>query len=746
MATTKDGILISGNKSILDKEKSILEIEENVFFNDKFKGITIDTQKAIYYKNKNLLITTGNTKTKVEDKYDIIGTDLKYDINLQIIESNKKTKLIDIVGNIIEANKFNYDIEKNIIKASLVTLFDTDNNIYYFKEAVFKTDTNEILGKDISVDFENSLFGYIENEPRLKGNSLVSNIEESKIYKGIFTTCSQNGDKCPSWSLEADEVKHEKQKKTISYKHAWLKVFDTPVLYFPHFFHPDPTVKRQSGLLTPSIMNSSFSGQSVQIPYFKVISEDKDLTVTPRLFFDNNFIIQTEYRQANKNSDGVIDLSLNRSDGNTKAHFFSNLAGYVGQNEFELNLQRVNNDKYLKIYDIQSPIINDVNTLNSFIKFKKIGEDYTLKSSVEIYENLSKLNNDRYEYVFPNYSFTKNIKSTNIKKGSLNFNSTGFQKKYNTNVYEANIINDLIYNSNSFIMTGLLNKYEVLLKNVNTNADNSSNYKNETQNKLLSKIMFESKYPMVKYGEIYEKNLTPIISARYSPTETKNLSNLDRRVSYNNIFSLNRLGENDTVEGGKSITLGVEYSENKKNTNEYLSIGLASVLRDVKNEDLPKKTTLGEKRSDIFGKVNFSPSNYLDFQYDFSLDKNLHSTNYNLLNANLNINNFFTFFEFLEEDNIVGNKSYITNKTGYNFDSKNSLTFSTSKNLDKGIDEYYNLIYEYKDDCMIASVEYNKTFYTDGELTPQNNIFFMLRIIPFGDVVSPSTPIYTKED
>ena len=28
------------------------------------------------------------------------------------------------------------------------------------------------------------------------------------------------------------------------------------LLYFPKFFHPDPTVKRQSGFLTPSFNNS----------------------------------------------------------------------------------------------------------------------------------------------------------------------------------------------------------------------------------------------------------------------------------------------------------------------------------------------------------------------------------------------------------------------------------------------------------------------------------------------------------
>ena len=50
----------------------------------------------------------------------------------------------------------------------------------------------------------------------------------------------------PSWELTADEVTHNLDKKTISYKNVWLNVYDVPVVYFPKFFHPDPTVKRQS--------------------------------------------------------------------------------------------------------------------------------------------------------------------------------------------------------------------------------------------------------------------------------------------------------------------------------------------------------------------------------------------------------------------------------------------------------------------------------------------------------------------
>ena len=85
-------------------------------------------------------------------------------------------------------------------------------------------------------------------------------------------------------------------------------------------------------------------------------------------------------------------------------------------------------------------------------------------------------------------------------------------------------------------------------------------------------------------------------------------------------------------------------------------------------------------------------SNLFDLEYEFSLDKNLNDSNFDLIRTNFTINNFVTSFEFLEEDNIIGNKSYITNQSKITFDKNNSLAFETSKNYNNN----YNNINIYK--------------------------------------------------
>ena len=47
-----------------------------------------------------------------------------------------------------------------------------------------------------------------------------------------------------------------------------LKIYDKKIFYFPKFFHPDPTVKRQTGFLIPRLQDNSTTGLSLNLPYF----------------------------------------------------------------------------------------------------------------------------------------------------------------------------------------------------------------------------------------------------------------------------------------------------------------------------------------------------------------------------------------------------------------------------------------------------------------------------------------------
>ncbi len=607
-----------------------------------------------------------------------------------------------------------------------------------------------MLGKDVKIYLRNDTFGTPENEPKLKGNSILSQGNETLIKKGIFTSCKDNNN-CPPWAITAKEIIHDKNKKEIKYKNALLKIYNIPVLYFPKFFHPDPTVDRKSGFLMPSFGESKNLGASINIPYFFAISESEDITFKPRFFSSDELLLQTELREVNKYSSHIIDLSLNKTNSDDEkgrnTHFFSNSNFNLNNNFFnksnlKVKVEKVSNDDYISLYSLEStsPIIKDTTTLENIIEFNGTQNNFNVDLSLESYETLGKPTSDRYEFVYPNYSFetTKNFKNEFFN--NLDFTSSGNQKKYSTNIYEAVQINDFIFNGNKNISNyGFNHNFKTILKNVNSDGKNSKKFKEKEQSEILSMITYDLDLPLVKNDAKFYNSLLPKISFRHSPNDTKNLKDEERFLNTDNVFSLNRIGFNETIESGTSVTLGLDFEKKYKEDNASLfSSKIATVFRDEMNENLPIKSTLGKKQSDIFGEIKFAPNQNLIFDYNYSVKNNLDEINLHVFENTFKVNNFLNTFTFYEENNLLGDKSYYENKFEYNFNNKNALSFKTRNNKKDNLTEFYDLIYQYKTDCLTASLRYNKEYYSNSTKKPNEELFFNITLIPLGSTQTGS--------
>ncbi len=709
------------------------------------KKILINANKFYYNKKKGTLDAFNNVEVNdLENNIRIKSENISYNLNDRTISSRSNTIISDDVGNIFTVENFIYNLNNKLIKIINAKIKDYENNNYQINKAIIDLVSNKIIGKDVNIDFDNKSFQK-NNEPRLKGKSIKSDGSESVITNGVFTTCKET-DSCPPWHLTAKEIKHDKEKKIIYYKDAWLNIYDTPVVYFPKFFHPDPSVKRQSGFLMPSFQGSSSIGGSFNTPYYHVLATNKDATIKPRFFSDNKLLLQTEYREINKDSSGIFDFSfLNEKNENHKAHLFANFKNeinFLGFDESSLNLnfERSSNDEYLKTYKMKSPLITNENLMHSYLEIDSYNDDLSLNTSIEVYEDKSKRDNDKYEFVYPNYNLIKDFNDID-SDGKFSLNSYGFIKKYDTNIEEKILINDFSYNSYlKKLPGGFTTNYTYLLKNSNTDSDQSSSYKEGMDNKLDGIINYKASLPLLKKSQNYMSSLSPTASFRYSPNNSKNMKNSNVRIDSNNIFSLNRFGSSTSVEGGSSITYGIQYSKTDKTDNDIISASIANIFRPNPDKNLPIKGALNEKNSDIVGLINFNPSQYLDMSYDFSLDNNLSDTNYEMIKSEIKINNFVSTFEYLNENNLADNtnQSYLLNTSKIsNEDDSKSLSFSTRENKTTNVTEFYNLLYQYRNDCLIAGLEYNKEYYTDGALKPEESIFFKLTIVPFGQTSSP---------
>ena len=650
-------------------------------------------------------------------------------------------------------DEFDYYINDELLKGKeiiTITNYNLPNSDkFYFSNGIFNLKTKEFIAKDTEINIHKNIFARNDNDPRIYGVSAEGEENKTSIKKAIFTSCAKN-EGCPPWSIKSEEILHDREKKQINYKNAYLNIYDIPVFYFPKFFHPDPTVKKQSGLLKPEINNSNVLGSSVTLPYYKVISNDRDYTISPTLFDSDFFTIQNEYRQANKNSNLLADFgfvngykSSTSKDKNNLSHLFLkynldlNLKEFNGS-KLELYTEQVSNDTYLKVFDTHitksEARPNNLNVLNSQAKLFLNHDTYNFETGFLSYENLGETNeSDRYQYILPYYNFDT-VLDKNYLNGSISIESSGSNNLSNTNNLKSNIINKVQYTSNNYITNlGFENEANIIFKNLNSIGKNNSEYKSSPQVELVTLFEANTSFPLIKENKDFTSYFTPKMSLRFNPSDMKNYTTSAKKIDVGNIFSLNRLGLNDTFESGRSLTIGVDFKKEKNNLddiNRYFEIKLATVIRDKEEKFIPKTSTINRKNSNLFGSVTNNINRNISLNYDFSLDNNLNSLEYNEFNTTISYKNFITDFNFIEENGEIGDSNIFENSIAYTFDENNFIKFKTRRNRKINLTEYYDLVYEYKNDCLTAGIKYKKSYYEDRDLKPNEDLFFTITIFP----------------
>ena len=808
-AIDKDGTTITAHKFDYDKNLNIVIATGNVKIVDTKRDYIIFAKKITYFRNEEKIITEGKTKTIIESKYIFNSKNVLFLKNEMQLSSSNYSTIKDDTQTVYELEKFKYLVTDKILKGKNVDISTTSNSGWYsvdddtfykkdqieevngFKRAIstqsnveWLEETDKYNFKDIitsfkdkkfnasntKINFHNNVFNserkkfinlenarlndlfkdyYEENNPRLYGISSSGNEKQTIVKNGIFTSCKKN-DSCPPWSFKSKEVTHDKIKKNIKYKHAVLNIYDVPVFYFPKFFHPDPTVERRSGILRPEQKHSKILGSSIYLPYFHVISDNKDLTFSSTLFNKDIYMFQNEYRQVNENSTlianmGYIDgykSSLEGSSKNSLSHIFAKYDSSLNLNNFltgELNIffEKTSNDTHLRVFDkyIKSITSKSQKNLASGFTLNLDREEYDLSGGMTVYETLSGSSSDRYQYVFPYYSFSKVLENDKLN-GTFSFSNSGSNNLSNTNTLESSISNSLTYSSkNYFSDNGFQNNFGIHFNNPNVVRKNHPSFKSSVQSELMNLIELKSSFPLIKReDDAIFSTIIPKISFRMNPTNMKNFSNKNRIIDVQNIFSINRLGLSNYYESGRSITLGLDYKkedlQNLEDLEKYFEIKLATVFRDKVEDDIPKSSTLNRTSSNIFGSITNNMYDFVKFEYDFSIDNDVHTFEKNSISAEFSINNIVTTFGFEETNGLMGDSNTLSNTTSVKFNNNNYLTFATSRNRKTSLTEYYDLVYEYKNDCLTAGISYNKSYYSDRDLRPKEDLLLTLTLFP----------------
>jgi len=749
-------------------------LKTNISYSQQKDIYNFSADKLTYSQDNNIIEATGNVVAKNQEGKQISADKITYNKTSQLLKTFGNSKFTDIKNRTLTADNFEYDLEKKIISAQdKVKFLDDYKNIYYFSKLNADDKFVEIIGYDLNSDLNKEKFDSKDKfnefvEPKLSGKEVSIKDNITIIKDGKFTSCKSTNEKegCPYWNLKANLVTHDKEKKEIIYKHATLDLNNVPVLYTPYFSHPDPSVKRKEGFLAPSFASlSSEIGSITKIPYFYPISQSADFTISPVYYFKQNPLLLGEYREKYKNGDlsiegsftqGYKEITSVQTEG-SRNHLYGNLNlnfadKILDQSEFNAKIQRINNPTYLRVNKINSTndgfkrnLVKENETkLTNEIYLNSFGKNESLNFKTATYQNIATTKtSDQYEYLLPEIIYSKyNLMNNN----NLNFTSNFKSLNANTNQNKTTFINNLDYSTTESYNTNLGVGYKFLTRINNINYYSDYKTPNENLNSQINPVVgFDTSLPFAKLSKESEQYLIPRILTRYSPGKMTNATSNDTTLNTDNLFSINRMNSDELIEKDFSFNIGLDWMWKEKvinkNNPSQAGISLGQVIKFNKDPDMPIKSSLQNKNSDLVTKVNYlSPGNF-DMTLKNTLDNGFNHVYYNDLNLKTFLRQGELNFNFYEKNSHIGNERYAkANLTSYLTDNT-KLIVSTDRNLKTDLTNSHKLGIENENECIRYGFYFQKNYSSDKDLKPATSVFFGITLLPFGENYTTSNII-----
>lgn len=731
-------------KKVLYKNNDKVIIADGQALATDNKGKNIFADKIIYYKNKNLIKTFGNSK----------------------YQDGK---------NILKAQNFIYDLQSKTIEATNnVVLLDEENNKFFFKK--FKYFENKQIG------IGNKAIANISDGSYISSSRVETNKKngETILDNAKYTTCKNIYIKnkfCPSWSLESKKLIHDKNKKTLTHKNAVLKIKNIPILYTPYISHPDPSVKRKSGFLVPTFKTINAVGKTFNAPYFWAASKDQDFIFKPIIYFDQHDALLTSYRKALKKGFLRIENGYtkgyknsndkNKTDGSRNYFFLSyeqtKENGFLNNSNLDLKIQRISQENYVRVNKINTPLFKeDINILENSFKISKFDEKYNLNFKIGVFENINSNDSNKYTYYLPEGSYSQNFDNKNF---NINFNSYFEGRKFLKNQRQGKIKNVITLNTKSYNHknSGLSTLFKNNIYNNNIYNRNVTGQKENLNVDNYFTTAIESTWPLAKFSKGKKQAIVPKIFTKFTNGKMQDSSSDNKTFLYSDIFSMNRTNNIDKPETGFSLGYGVDYSilsKKSKNFDNYykFSTGIGQVINDVHKKEMPTESSLNNKTSDFAGflkyeffgdnsllanntkninDLKFFEKNNLTINYDFNLNNDLSKLNRNNLETQFSLNNIYSKLKFSEENMHVGNTRYATLELKKKIKSNYFLSIGSKKNLKNNSSEYHNISYNFENDCLRTYLALSKDFYSNKDLQSSKTLVFGIVIKPFSDSFGP---------
>ncbi len=657
--------------------------------------------------------------------YNIIKADEQIKIYADEIRVDEINEEVIAIGEAIAVNEDNVKIksDKLIYKKSKDQLKANENiiindqmrNTFFLDQLNASDNLNIISGNAVKVR--------LNDGSRIVGSNFNKNDEISIIKDAEYTPCTEENyliKNCPGWKLKSKKIYHDNESKTIHYDHAQIQLFNLPVFYLPYFSHPDPSVKKRTGLLMPTIQTDNQLGETLSIPFFLNLNSNRDLTFTPNIQTSSNNFYNLDYRHLNDLFELEINSSIddNNDDTGTSNHFFFESKIFNSYGNLNTYLKTSNNDTYMR-----KNKINNLTVLKSGIEFDREIDDTFFSIETLGYKHLTN-ENQQWEYLYPNIIYNIDNIDNNIFDGNVSLNNKlSFRKKLNENYVslassQINWSNQKINRNFGFIFDNEANFRVTSISIDEKSGPNTSNIRFYPQ--LSSKIT----YPLLKSSLLFNQTLTPIIMPIIAPynnyTEAQTITN-------SNLFSTNRATSINEWESGPRINYGIEWFINSTNGTDIKTV----LGQNYRFNKLSDDTASEISNYFINSNININLDNYLDGSLIIDRD--------DLKIRSFNANTFNTFGDLvfaLNYDYTSGKYSTPAEQIAvggkYKIDNNLFIKFTGAKNLDtnKNIGYQYGILYE--NDCLGIDLNYYRDLAKDRDVAESYGYSFTVVLKPFG--------------
>ncbi len=220
------------------------------------------------------------------------ATEIRYDYTNNTVAAVGNVQIY-YGGATIEADQVIYDQKTKRLRAQgNVRLTEPDGKITYGQTIDLSDDFRDGFVDSLRLETPDDTRFAAARADRAKGNYTV-------LQNGVYTACEPCRDdpkKPPLWQVQAARIIHDEGEKMLYFEDARVEFFGVPLAYVPFMSAPDPTVKRKSGFLFPSLSESSQYGFGVEPKYFWALAPNYDLTFGTLLTTKQGVLGEAEWR------------------------------------------------------------------------------------------------------------------------------------------------------------------------------------------------------------------------------------------------------------------------------------------------------------------------------------------------------------------------------------------------------------------------------------------------------------------